>query len=336
MLARILAIVTLVAACAALGACGATVSDGGSEVSTDTADDGSIEVPDVSSGNGAQAVSDVEDAGLEATLADTNEDPSFDGSRDATGCDVTDQDPAPGELAAESDEVIVTVDCAQVDWENQEGAQWDAFNEAYQSWFDDGCQALFDESPTGSLYEDDVEYTAVDCQNENPGNAAEASDVPTDVPDDPEGAGTELGELEGCQALFENQSVFSLNYGTDSITEAECPVGTSASAAPRRTKPKTPAGSTGPSKQRAGTVSAGDSCKSKLTDGTPITLRVTEGEIKCAGATALLNEWLRRAPNEGTGSGGDLKLYGWECVGPVSAHWKLSALRSGRRRVQRH
>ena len=90
--------------------------------------------------------------------------------------------------------------------------------------------------------------------------------------------------------------------------------------APRRAKPKTPAGSTGSSKQTAaGTVSAGDSCRSRLTDGTAITLKVTEGEVNCAGAAALLNEWLRRAPNEGTGSGGDLKLYGWECVGAPAA-----------------
>jgi hypothetical protein len=140
------------------------------------------------------------------------------------------------------------------------------------------------------------------------------------LPDDPEGAGTELGELDGCQALFDNQSVFSLNYGTDSITEAECPIGGSTAAPPRRAKPKTPAGSTGSSKQTAaGTVSAGDSCRSRLTDGTAITLKVTEGEVNCAGAAALLNKWLRRAPNEGTGSGGDLKLYGWECVGAPAA-----------------
>ena len=82
-------------------------------------------------------------------------------SRDASDCEVTDQDPAAGELGSEGDEVIITVDCAQVDCENREGAQWDAFNEAYQSSFDVGCQALFDESPTGSLYGDDVQYTAV-------------------------------------------------------------------------------------------------------------------------------------------------------------------------------
>ena len=105
----------------------------------------------VSSDDGAQAVSAVEDAGFEPTLADANDDPGFDSARDASGCEVTEQDPSAGEFGNEGDEVIITVDCAQVDWENREGAQWDAFNEAYQSSFDDGCQALFDESRTGSL-----------------------------------------------------------------------------------------------------------------------------------------------------------------------------------------
>ena len=59
-------------------------------------------------------------------------------------------------------------------------------------------------SPDGSLYEDDVEYTAIDCQNENPGDASDASDIPTDVPDDPEGAGMDVGELDGCTAMFDN------------------------------------------------------------------------------------------------------------------------------------
>lgn len=190
--------------------------------------------------DGAQAVSEVEDLGLQPSLADANEDSGFDSSRDATDCEVTDQDPVAGESASEGDEVTLTVDCSQVDWSNQEGPQWEAFSDAYRSSFDDGCEALFDQSPNGSLYEDDYEYTALDCQNENPGDASNASDVPTDVPDDPEGAGSELGELDGCQALFENQGVTSLNYGTDSITEDDCPTGASTSGAPPAHTSKAP------------------------------------------------------------------------------------------------
>jgi hypothetical protein len=129
-------------------------------------------------------VSLVEAEGLTATLADANSEVSFDASRDATGCEVTDQEPAAGDTLAEGDEVTITVDCRQVDWENQQGPDWDSFSDAYASAFDDGCQALFGTSPDGSLYEDDYEYTAIDCQNLNPGDGSSASDLPGDVPDD--------------------------------------------------------------------------------------------------------------------------------------------------------
>ena len=82
----------------------------------------------VSSDDGAQAVSAVEDAGFEPTLADANDDPGFDSARDASGCEVTEQDPSAGEFGNEGDEVIITVDGAQVDWENREGATRDARN----------------------------------------------------------------------------------------------------------------------------------------------------------------------------------------------------------------
>ena len=116
-----------------------------------------IAVPDVSANDGADAVSSVEAEGLTATLADAEDDFSFDGSRDATGCEVRGQDPPAGELLPEGDEVTIRVSCAQVDWENKEGSGWEAFSEAYDSGFDDGCQALFDQSPDGSLYEDDYD-----------------------------------------------------------------------------------------------------------------------------------------------------------------------------------
>ena len=224
--------VVLLAICLVLSACGSTSGPSADPEGTVALDaESAIEVPDVSGDDGAQAVSDVEDAGLETSLADANNDPGFDSTRDAADCEVTDQDPAAGGSASEGDEVTITVDCSQVDWSNQEGPQWEAFNDAYTSSFDDGCEALFDQSPNGSFYEDDYEYTTVDCENENPGDASDASDVPTDVPDDPDGTGSELGELDGCRALFENQGVVSLNYGTDSITEEDCPIGVARSAA---------------------------------------------------------------------------------------------------------
>jgi hypothetical protein len=65
-------------------------------------------------------------------------------------------------------------------------------------------------------------------------------------------------------------------------------------------------------------MQAGDSCGGKRSDGTPIVITVADGNVNCTGAVALLNEWLRRAPNEGAGSGGFLELYAWVCGGATA------------------
>jgi hypothetical protein len=304
--------------CLGVAACSDSVATdsatGNDPVAVGPTDEG-IEAPDVSGEDAADAVSDVEAEELTATLADDGEDdPLFDTSRDPSGCTVTDQDPAAGEPVDDGGEVTIYVDCRQVDWENQDGSDWETFSEAYTAGFDDGCDALFNESPNGSLYEDDYEYTVIDCQNENPGDGSEASDAPVDVPDDPEASGTELGELDGCQALFENQGVASLNYGEQSITEDQCPIGGTATVAPDKS---------GADSRTAGSASsalrAGDTCQGRENDGTPIVIRATEGKVNCKGAVALLNDWLRRAPKEGVGSGGYVQLYGWECGGAPAA-----------------
>lgn len=260
-------------------------------------------------------------AGLIATLADADDDPGFDSSRDATGCEVEDQDPSAGEMAAEGDEVMITVSCAQVDWENQEGTAWESFGEAYNAGFDAGCEALFNESSDGSMYEDDTQYTATDCENQNPGDASEASDVPGDVPDDPEAASTELGELDGCTSMFDNGTVVSLNYGERSWTDADCPIGAVAAS---RDSGGSGAGGSGESKRgpKQGGSSpkgVGETCIGEQSDGTPITMQVEIGEVSCSGAEALWNEYLRRAPGEGVGSGGAVKLEGWSCIAASAA-----------------
>src|SRR4051812_48315865 len=297
--------IAVVLACLALAGCG-TRDPAGSEPSSAVDESATIEVPDVTGDDGADAVSTVETDGLTATLADANQDTGFDDTRDASGCEVTDQDPPAGEMAAEGDEVTITVDCAQADWEDQEGPAWESFSEAYSSGFDDGCQQLFDASPNGSFYEDDDEYTATDCQSLNPGDGAEATDIPTDVPDDPDAAGAEIGELDGCQALFEQEGVASLNYGTDSITEDACPVGPPAvSATPKQAAPD--------SKQTLARP-----CRGTSPDGKPLLIRADTGKVKCSGALALANEWLRRAPSEGSGSGGGLTVGDWYCIGATA------------------
>jgi hypothetical protein len=270
----------------------------------DAAGNGDVEVPDAADGDGADAWTAMENAGLSPTFADVNQDASFDPGRDGTGCDVIDQYPAAADMATEGDEVEITIDCGQVDWENQEGSAWDDFNDAYASSFDDGCQELFDASPDGSLYEDDQEYTIYDCQNLNPGDASDGSDVPTDVPDDPESAGIELGELDGCQALFEQEGVYSLNWGSDSVTEDDCPLGGIAvTLPPRRTRHKP-------------TLATG-SCTGRQADGTRVSINTDKGKVNCTGAVALWNEWLKRAPTEGAGSSGVVEFEGWRCAGAL-------------------
>ena len=199
--ARIFIALVALAVAAGLAACGSDeagdrassrapkTEDGWTAYAPLDADDadssGEIEVPDATYGDGDDAWTAVEDEGLTPVFLDANDDPSFDDTRDGTGCDVLDQAPVAGEFVAEGDEVEITIDCAQLDWEDQEGTAWELFNEAYTIAFDDGCQALFDDSPDGSFYEDDYEYTVDDCQSFNPGDAMSLSDVPDDVPDDP-------------------------------------------------------------------------------------------------------------------------------------------------------
>ncbi len=284
----------------------------------ETAPTEGVEVPDALSGDGADAVSAVEAAGLSPLLEDSTEDPNFDSDRDATGCEVMGQEPTVGDLVDEGAEVVITVSCAQVDWENREGSVWESFSDAYSEGFDAGCGALFAESPDGALYEDDDEYSIVDCQGEKPGDAEHASEVPDDAPDDPEGVGTEVGERDGCAALFENRALSSLSYGEISFTSADCPIG----GGTQSTAPGASAGGgSGETGSASSTQREGGTCSAQDSSGVAITLEVDSGEVSCSGAEALWKEYLRRAPNEGVGSGGAVEFDGWSCISapPVQA-----------------
>jgi hypothetical protein len=230
---RLLTILAVFAVALASEGCSMSGSEAGSSATpaaenayNDTGGDGSgVDVPSVVGEDGASAVSDAVSVGLTTSLVDgTGEDDGFDASRDPSGCEVIDQNPAAGANTSEGDEIEISLDCRQTDWENREGSAWESYNDAYSSAFDDGCQELFDISPAGSLYEDGVEYTAVDCQSLNPGDGSDDGDLPSDAPDDPESVGTELGESAGCRSLFDEQGVGSLNYGTDSFTADDCPI----------------------------------------------------------------------------------------------------------------
>lgn len=174
-----------------------------------------VDVPDTTGEDGADAVATLEDLGLTVSLSEED-------GRDPSGCIVEEQDTV-GEAEPESD-VELTLDCRQVDWENQEGEDWDTFNTAYSSGWDSGCDEAFSQSPDGSLYYDEEEFTASDCQSNNPGDATSA-DIPTDVPDYPEDDGEELGRSDGCESAFSDLSPDGtyLYYGEDSYDSSVCP-----------------------------------------------------------------------------------------------------------------
>jgi hypothetical protein len=173
-----------------------------------------VTVPDVIGEDGADAVDTLESEGLYVSFSE-------DDGRDPSGCTVEDQDET-GEVDAET-EVILTLDCRQVDWENQEGEDWDLFNEAYATGWDEGCDEAFTNSPDGSLYYDEEEFTSTDCQLNNPGDAT-SSDIPPDVPDDPESEGEDLGITDGCTSAFEDLSYDgSLYYGDEAFDSRYCP-----------------------------------------------------------------------------------------------------------------
>lgn len=266
-----------------------------------------VEVPAAVGQDGWAAVSDVEAEGFVVVLEDANEDPYFDTARDPDGCEVLDQDPAAGEQLEEGDEVTLVVDCRQVDWDNQEGAVWDDFDSAYQSGFDDGCDALFAMSPNGSLYEDDDEYSVLDCQLVRPSSATDATELPAEFPEEPETAGAALGALDGCQMMFSENFISTLSYGEDTVSDLDCE-SIAATVAP-------PAAPSKPTNGRSGgRAAAGDTCSAKSPDGAPIVLEVSRGEVSCDGAAALWADYVRRAPAEGEGSGAYLAIDGWSCA----------------------
>jgi hypothetical protein len=105
-------------------------------------------------------------------------------------------------------------------WENGTSEAWDAFASAYASGWEEGCQALFDQSPDGKLYYDDEPYDSSDCPSSI--DPRINGDMPAGVPDDPTSEGDALGRAAGCIALFDNVLVPSLNWGTDSYTKTDC------------------------------------------------------------------------------------------------------------------
>jgi hypothetical protein len=112
---------------------------------------------------------------------------------------------------------------AQVDWENQEGDRWDEFNRGYVDGWEEGCDAAFEGSPDGYLYEDGNQYSADDCYALAPDDATDA-DIPSDEPYAPYTDGEALGMTDACTAAFDELTRTGfLNYGETTFDSGECP-----------------------------------------------------------------------------------------------------------------
>jgi hypothetical protein len=114
-------------------------------------------------------------------------------------------------------------EAAQEAWDNQEGDNWDLFNDGYLAGWEAGCDLAFDGSPDGYLYVEGDQYSADDCYDLAPYDASDA-DIPYEVPVDPNGEGETLGETDGCNAAFDELSYDgSLYHGEDSFDSSVCP-----------------------------------------------------------------------------------------------------------------
>jgi hypothetical protein len=115
---------------------------------------------------------------------------------------------------------------AQDAWDNQDGPDWEAFSDAYIAGWEEGCDIAFEDSPDGSLHDQDKEFTADDCYANEPYDASE-SDVPYEAPDDPEYEGEQLGMQDGCESAFEDlpsDGGGALYYGDEEFDDSVCPV----------------------------------------------------------------------------------------------------------------
>jgi len=243
----------------AVGGCADTsspTSDDGSQdveavsevASSGSDDEASVDAPDTTGEDAEDAQSELEAEALTVT---------FDPDRDPAGCTVSEQD-VTGKVDPDAD-VTLTLDCAQVDWENQEGDDWDVFASGYSDGFTEGCRALFSLSNSGSLYEEGVsrllgEHDESECAAQE----GDPSDVPSDAPDDPESAGQEIGVTDGCQAPFDLAGSSDLYEEGQAYTAADCEAAASypanvGSASPTR-PPKPPAKAAAQTKTKSSDV----------------------------------------------------------------------------------
>lgn len=180
-----------------------------------------VEVPDVVGSDGADGESATTDAGLVPVLAASSVDEDISEPRfDAAGCEIVEQDPGSFTEVDPESEVTLYLDCRQIDWENQDGDEWETYTAAFEEALQEGCRSYFSLSPDGSLYDGDEEYTVLDCVTASEPDADEYA--PSDVPDDPESDGATLGFDAGCGMLLDTLGLANLYYGRDAYWPEDC------------------------------------------------------------------------------------------------------------------
>jgi len=113
-------------------------------------------------------------------------------------------------------------DTAQSDWDSRVGSDWDEFAAAFETGFYDGCTALFENSPDGTLHNGSNDYEVSDCEALVVDPEMADVELPVEVPDDIQFDGNQLGAEAGCDALFTSEGIDELYWGTDTFTSADC------------------------------------------------------------------------------------------------------------------
>jgi len=218
-LARLLAVLTVVALLAGCGSSPA-VESGVGDAPPDAAQVESMNVSWSQSDDPADVIAQFEAAGI--PLDTVSPDGELIDSYDVVDCLLEDVQPLGPYMPG--DNVTIEIDCRQRDWDRQEGDVWDEFALAYAAGFDDGCSAVFsDLSPDGYLYADDFEYSDLDCSIGSEFDAPEATGLPSDVPDSPAQVGSELGAYDGCVRIFDDAGGY-LSYGSQEFDSSYCGV----------------------------------------------------------------------------------------------------------------
>ena len=210
-----LAVVLIAAALVAGCGGGSTASGGAAAGDRDAAQDVGVRIPDLIGDD----VGEAQDA-LEALKFLVTLDPPS----GPKGCTVGEQEPRAGETVAPETEVTILLDCRRVEWDAQEGEDWDAYTAGYSAGFVRACKALFALAPSGVLLEQDFaseiqgQHDEAECRNE----AVSTDDPPSDPPKEPERAGERRGVKAGCNAPFTLASQDVLFDGSQDYTAQDC------------------------------------------------------------------------------------------------------------------